>query len=354
MNFDYAIDLFAGPGGWDCAARDLGLDVVGLEWDHDACQTRRAAGLRTVEGDLRLFGPDDFSDTSQGLIASPPCQTFSTAGAGGGRRHMDAIVAAILAWDFRAQFGDDRTGLLLEPLRWILGRAADDNPFRWIAMEQVPTVAPAWRAYATVLRQLGYSVEHGKVYSEEHGVAQTRIREVLVARLEGEATLPTATHSHYYRNEPTRLDAGVLPWVSMAEALELDPEFEVVSNYGTGGDSTKRGVRLGSEPAATVTSKFDRFKVLYTNNGNPRDGYNGRIATAPAPTITGLGRSYGWGSTLDPSTKTERFTVEQAAVLQSFPRDWPWRGSKTSQFQQVGNAIPPKMAGAVLGSLLFL
>jgi len=27
------VDLFAGPGGWDLAARELGLDPIGLEWD---------------------------------------------------------------------------------------------------------------------------------------------------------------------------------------------------------------------------------------------------------------------------------------------------------------------------------
>ncbi len=43
-----AIDLFAGPGGWDIAAHRLGLRTVGIEWDQAASDTRRAAGLPTV------------------------------------------------------------------------------------------------------------------------------------------------------------------------------------------------------------------------------------------------------------------------------------------------------------------
>lgn len=43
-----------------------------------------------------------------------------------------------------------------------------------------------------------------------------------------------------------------------------------------------------------------------------------------------------------------RLTIAQALVLQSFPPDYPVVGTKTSQFRQVGNAVPPLLAAAVL------
>lgn len=56
------VDLFAGPGGVDVAAEKMGVPTAGIEWDADACETRRAAGLGTIQGDVRQYGPADFPD----------------------------------------------------------------------------------------------------------------------------------------------------------------------------------------------------------------------------------------------------------------------------------------------------
>ena len=88
------IDLFAGPGGLDVGARWLGLETTGIEWDEGACATRRAAGLPTIEGDVRDHSPADFPDATI-LAGGPPCQTYTVAGGGSGRRAMDDVVAMV-------------------------------------------------------------------------------------------------------------------------------------------------------------------------------------------------------------------------------------------------------------------
>lgn len=36
----------------------------------------------------------------------------------------------------------------------------------------------------------------------------------------------------------------------------------------------------------------------------------------------------------------------------SFPPDYPWQGAKSSQYQQVGNAVPPLLASRIVAPLI--
>ncbi|WP_369199737.1 DNA cytosine methyltransferase [Streptomyces sp. PU-14G] len=335
------VDLFAGPGGLDVAAHRLGIPVTGIEWDADACATRRAyekdlkscdPHLRTEEGDVRLFGPEKFP-TANVLTGGPPCQTFTVAGGGAGRRALDRVLTFIDRMandedvrDDVALLDDERTGLVLEPLRWALEAIRRENPYEAIILEQVPAVLPVWRAMATVLRERGYSVAEPEVlHTEEYGVPQTRRRAILVARLQTpdnptEARLPQPTHQRYRKDvapipEPP---AALTPWVSMGEALGRS-DFTVISNYGTGGDPKSRGRRTDKEPAFTVTGKISRNRVLAQQGGVRHDS---------------------------------RFGNEEAGLLQTFPRYYPWSGKAIAQ--QIGNAVPPLLAAHILTAALDL
>ncbi|MGY5030745.1 DNA cytosine methyltransferase [Streptomyces sp. 900116325] len=337
----HIVDLFAGPGGLDVAADALGVPITGIEWDANACETRRRAGLRTVQGDVRHYNAADFPQANV-LTGGPPCQTFTVAGHGAGRRALDDVlefVDRLVARDdpskidiALAKLEDERTGLVLEPLRWAL-EALDIpglDPYEAIVLEQVPAVLPVWEAFEVALKAAGYGTTSGILQTEEFGVPQTRRRAVLIARLnvpDDEVNLPEPTHKPY-RKETNRagdpqLDLAVQEqeleqWMSMQAALpQRTAPFVVISNYGTGGDPRARGKRKSSEPSATVTGKISRNRVV-TPDG----------------------------------VELPRFDFSEAGRLQSFPAAYPWSGKDIAQ--QIGNAVPPRLGMHVLSAALDL
>lgn len=409
------VDLFAGPGGWDLAARALGIDPIGLELDDAACATRRAAGLRTMQCDVATVDLRvGWVETGVvGLIASPPCQAFSMAGKGEGRRDIEAIeqVARSLAEGrdnrseaahalteappdgalFGFEIGDGRSLLVVEPLRWALALRP-----RWIACEQVAPVLPLWELFADLLGTVGYSTWAGVLSAEQYGVPQTRKRAILLASLDGAVTAPAPTHTAYAKGKP-RSAGGLLPWVSMAEALGWGmterPSVMVLAKPDETGGHRRLGGGTGSERA--IAAERDRGAwhpedVVGFPRRNDRDDegdYRGRdlrTASEPAFALTEKARSWSrWpferpATTIacDPrvqppghklnaddvaagreydgraGTNAVRIAVEEAAVLQSFPGDYPWQGTRSAQFTQVGNAIPPPLALAVLQEVL--
>lgn len=300
-----AVDHFAGTG-WAVACRWLGILEYGVEIMKEAIFTRRAVGFRTIYRDvwsgLLHAWLVPFHDL---YIASPPCQTFSVAGRGTGRKALEMVLMLIASGAWKdpsklraagAELGDDRTALVLTPLAHIWAHRP-----RLVALEQVPTVLPVWEAMAEVLRGLGYSVWTGNLQAEQFGVPQTRKRAILMARLDGPVAPPVPTHSRYYSHDPERLDPGVQKWVSMSEALGWDRSdrigFPRLAD-GQGGvvvigdaEYRARDLRSADEPSFVVTEKgrsWSRYRA---------DGSVERVSASDASTL----QSYPWGFTDRPA-----------------------------------------------------
>ncbi|MFF1843090.1 DNA cytosine methyltransferase [Streptomyces sp. NPDC058217] len=372
------LDLFAGPGGWSEGLRALGLRDIGLEWDEGACLTRRAAGHATIRCDVAQYPTAPFVGRVTGLIASPPCQAWSRAGKRGGIADQPLVHQAVhdLARgrdtrpELLARCRDERSLLAAEPMRYLHTLRPE-----WVAMEEVPDVLPLWRQYAEHLRAWGYSVWSGELNAADYGVPQTRKRAILIASRVRTVTAPPPTHSREDRGDD--LFGESLPrWITMAEALGWGVTDRVAPTVTAGGGKTGGAEPFPSQARQILLNAQDRGAwVLHTNRDQRPDGTRQTADphAAPAPVLTAKSggqwvlkrpattvcatdrisppghrsRTAG-GESQFASPDTVRITVAEGSVLQSFRRDYPWQGTKTKQFEQCGNAVPPLLAAHVI------
>ncbi|MCO4699330.1 hypothetical protein LRR80_05424 [Streptomyces sp. RO-S4] len=342
-------ELFRGPGGWAEGLRQLGLSDVGLEIDTAACDTARAAGHSTIQTDVAAYPTAPFIGRTRGLLASPPCQAWSQAGKRRGLVDQPLVHQAVhdLAHgrDSRAELlarcQDERSLLAAEPMRWL----HDLRP-EWACLEEVPDVLPLFKQYAAVLRSWGYSVWVGVVNAANYGVPQTRRRAILIASQARLVTAPEPTHAE--RPADVLFGDRLKPWVTMADALGLEPGLRVRTR---GQRRTSGGNEFSCDaPSWTLTEKARSWWVL--RQGKRRNATVRRLDQPAATLVAGHAhRDFHWVK-VDGGTDLEKrpLLLEEAAVLQSFNPGHPFRGSDSKRFLQIANAVPPLLAAHVVAT----
>lgn len=304
MTSKTALDLFAGTG-WGVACKELGIREFGVEIMPAAIASRDAAGFDTPYFDVwdGLENPEVVPEHDI-LIASPPCQTFSVAGNGEGREALTRVNELIRSKSYQGDLRgvtrgmDDRTALVLTPLAYAFRFRPES-----VVLEQVPTALPVWESVAEELQGLGYSTWTGVLDAYEYGVPQKRKRAVLIASREQQVQEPPV------------------------EGVRVNLDSIRPDQAGLVGAYTSRGTKSIQKPG----------------NKLPR-GY--RSITEPAFTATSKVTTQCWYPSWE--TVTER----EAALMQSYPEEFPFRGTKTDRRLQIGNAVPPKLAEAILRVVL--
>ena len=394
-----ALSLYAGVG-FGVALDRMNIPEVGVESDPYVIATRDAAGMITIGRDVWDWALDLSMRLHYRLLtAGPPCQPFSHVGKREGRAHLPQLVNLIahirdgelyadeLRTFAKQRYGlDERSVLVLLPLYVILR----DKP-EAVVLEQVPFVLPIWEAYAEALRLNGYNVWTGVLQAEAYGVPQTRRRAILLANRHRQVYPPAPTHSRYHVRAPGRLDPGVKPWVSMADALGFPEGVVGFPRKADGRDEgfevdgtmyRSRDFRVTSRPAWGVTSKTrswkrwgftDRPALTVVGHGSVSRGPTGQkraimnaveeerfILREPFTLETARkGAPHGYIARGEVASirdhyhsEAVNFAIPEGAVLQTFPDNFPWRGNKNRQWETIGNAVPPLLAEHLIRAVL--
>ena len=324
------IDLFCGAGGLSLGLEDAGFEsVLAVEIEQDAAATYsrifpqsdlrqediwevlRGRGLTALRGRIEL------------VAGGAPCQPFSS----GGKRLAQCDPRDGLPAFFKAVSQVKPPAFLLENVPGLL---AGDR-------------AAYLKGFITEMVELGYDVTWKVLNAADFGVPQRRLRLLVVGSQIGPFTWPHPTHG------PT-----------------ADRPYETVSKYlirtSTLGDPNPSVVVYAKNPDLRP-SPYDGH--LFNGGGRPIN-MNGLCHTILA---SAGGNKTHFIDTMDEvpryhahlkrggSPRTgifaggRRLTVAESAIIQTFPSGVSFDGSRSSQYTQVGNAVPPRLA-AVIGRAL--
>lgn len=328
------LDLFAGAGGLSMGLHMAGFDPVGaVEIMEDAAKTYEAH--HDVEVDRRRLEeiPERELRAMRGkvpvVVGGPPCQPWSTGGLRRGEEDdRDGFTAMFRALD------------LIKPEAFIIENVA--------GLERGKTRSYFLGLLRALEDVLGYEIKAKTLNAADYGVPQQRQRMFIVGLRDGRLQFPAPTHGPGH-SKPWRTAGEVLTdepvgdpnpsIVTYAKNPDLRPSPYDGLLFNGGG----RPINLNA-PARTILASAGGNKTPFVDTlgvvpeyhatiwdadrGKPRAGYKGAIRVGCVP-------------------GARRITVAESAALQTFSEGMEFQGPRSSQYTQVGNAVPPKLAAAV-------
>lgn len=329
------LDLFCGCGGLSLGFQKAGYQVLlGIDVWKDALVTyqKNHKNSNTLCADLSALSAKDVENEISGkkidvIIGGPPCQGFSVAG----KRIVD----------------DDRNKLYKSFVRMV-----EHFKPRAFVMENVPNILTIGQgvvkeAIISDFEALGYHVENKVLTASNYGVPQNRRRAVFVGLLDGtfDFDIPEVEH------KVTCFEAlSDLPEDSLEDGVKYP--FKATSTYQQLMREHSSGVfnhviTVHDEKTKTVISmvpdggNYLNLPEEMQHIRNVHIAWTRLNSQRPSITIdTGHRHHFHYCWNRVP-------TVRESARIQSFPDDFIFLGSKTSQYKQVGNAVPPIMAQSI-------
>ncbi len=315
------LDLFSGPGGLSLGLQRAGFSVrAAVEFNKDAMATylQHTSEAQHFNEDIRGVEFSQFRGKIDLVAGGPPCQPFSMGGARKSTADIRNMVPEFI-------------------------RCVDEvKPYMFL-MENVPGltlsgVRPYFDGILHELAALGYHLNWSIVNSADFGVPQKRRRLFVLGCRDRTLQLPVPTHGlgrlHQHlrsRDLLTVEPMGIVPnsAVTFAKAPSLRPNPYAGHIYNGGGRPVDP-----DGPCHTILASSGGSKTHWIDTLGVAPEYHAHLLAGGMPR-----------SGIVPGAR--RLTVEECAIIQTFPVDLEFCGSRSAQYTQVGDAVPPLLATAI-------
>ena len=336
------LDLFCGCGGLSLGFEEAGFEIsAGIDNDQEALETfaKNFKKAKTFNVDLSNKSQIPFDQIGEidVILGGPPCQGFSIAG----KRQAE---------DPRNKLTDAYINIVNQL-----------NP-KAVLIENVPNILNmangSFRENITeMLEKLGFKVSIEKLNSVEFGVPQNRrrvffigvkddyIRSNEIDKLKskniitcGEALddLPTLEHqlgddAQSYAKEPQNEYQSLMRLKTQLVFNHISVDHKettksIIAQVPDGGNYKDLPLNLQSTRKVNIAwTRMNSNKPCFTIDAGHNHHFHYKQNRVP--------------------------TVRECGRIQSFPDHFIFTGKRTSQYRQVGNAVPPLLA-KTLGKLI--
>jgi DNA (cytosine-5)-methyltransferase 1 len=377
------IDLFSGVGGISTGFHWAGFTtVLANEFDKEIGEAYKAnfPETNTIIEDVRKI---NFIQVMKDLnikkgeidviAGGPPCQGFSMAN----RKRIEQDDRNLLFLEFV------RAVKIFQPKCFLIENVVGMTAEKVAIKSSEKNVVDSMTEF---FHDIGYQISFKSFKAEEHGVPQIRRRVIVIGtRLENKfddlkylrignlkkeflskedlSRVKDIQHTLFFDEINTGIKYPTTVWEAISDLPQIESgEGEAKMKYlSKPKNEYQKFLRQNSNAVynhfCTPHSKdvIERIKLIKQGenfNHLPIDlqtksvhsGAFGRlVADSLSPTITTRFDTPSTGRVIHPYLN-RTLTVREAARIQSFPDDFKFLGSRTSQGKQVGNAVPPLVA----------